>query len=216
MADDKKVLGRCTIKAVRLSFPYLFQKSPPRKRDDGSMDDGNYRAAGIMYKSGKFAPHTNSNLAILRAAKEEVLGAKYGDQKNWPKYKPEKMFIRDGNLEEWDGYADSWYVTASENDPPTLLTRRKDAKGVWIPATAKDLYAGCMVNMILQIWIQDNEHGKRVNANLKAVQFFEHNEGFSTAAPIDPSDAFTDVEEEDAGDVGSGFNPTDDDDDSVI
>lgn len=218
MADkEKDVIGRCTVKDVRLSFPFLFQKSPPRKRDDGSMDNGNYRASGIMYKSGgEHSIHTKSNLAILTQAKKDVLNAKYGLEKNWPKIKAEKICVRNGDLEDWDGYENSYYITASENEQPLLLTRRRDAKGLWIPAEPKDLYAGCYVNMIVQLWVQDNEHGKRVNANLKAVQFYAHGEGFSSSAPIDAAAAFGDIEEQDDGDIGSGFSGGDDDDDSVV
>jgi hypothetical protein len=71
---------------------------------------------------------------------------------------------------------------------------------------------------MLQVWIQDNDHGKRVNANLKAVQFYEHGEAFSTSAPIARGDAFTDIEEDQGEDIGGGsrHQSMDDDDDSVI
>lgn len=214
----KDVIGRCTIKGVRLSFPFLFERAAPQKRDDGSMTEGNFRAAGIMYKSGKWKPYTDKNIILLGKAKREVLTAKYGPvESKWPKFKPDKICVRNGDLENWDGYADSHYIAASENDQPLLLSRRKDSKGLWIPAERKDLYAGCFVNMIVQLWIQDNEHGKRINANLKAVQFFEHGDSFAGSAPIDPTQAFTDIDEQDDGDIGGGdFYSEDDDDDNVV
>jgi hypothetical protein len=220
MTEAKKIIGQCTIKNVRLGFPFLFERGQPQKRDDGTMTEGNFRASGIMYRNGKYKPYTDANLKLLTGAKKEVLTAKFGpDEKKWPKIKPDKICVRDGNLENWDGFEDSWYVSASENTQPVLLSRRKDAKGIWIPATKAELYAGCFVNMIVQLWLQDNAHGMRVNANLKAVQYFGPGEAFAGSAPIDPSQAFTDVDEEDEGDIGGGedgFGTADDDDDSVI
>lgn len=218
MSEQKKVIGQCTIKNVRLGFPFIHEKSPPGKNEDGSEREGNYRASGIMYRSGIYKPYTDTNLKLLKAARNEVSAQKWGaDENKWPKIKPEKICVRDGNLENWDGFADSFYISASENEQPLLLSRRKDGKGLWLPATKKELYAGCFVNMIVQLWIQDNKHGIRVNANLKAVQFFAHGEAFAGSAPIDPSQAFTDVDEEDAGDIGgSDFGGSDDEYDDVI
>lgn len=215
---EKEALGRFTIKNVRLGFPFLFQRAPESKNDDGTTRPGNFRASFIMYKYGEWKSYTDKNLAIIKKAKEDVLAKKFGsDPKKWPKFKPEKLCVRDGNLENWDGFEDSWYLSASENDQPQLFSRQKDEKGLWVPATPKLLYAGVFCNMIGQIWVQDNKHGMRVNCNLKAVQYFKHGDPFSGSAPIDPSKAFTDVEEEEGGDFGEGFGSEHDDEmDSVI
>lgn len=218
MATDaeKEALGRFTIKNVRLGFPFLFQRSPPGKNEDGTERPGNFRASGIMYNFGEYKPFTVKNLAIIKKAKEDVLTHKFtADQKKWPKFKPEKLCVRDGNLENWDGFENSWYLSASENDQPLLLSRQKDDKGLWIPATPKLLYPGCFVNIIGQIWLQDNKHGMRINCNLKAVQYYGKGEPFAGSAPIDPSKAFTDVEELDDGDIGSGFGADEDNDDII-
>jgi len=46
-------------------------------------------------------------------------------------------------------------------------------------------YAGCYVNMSIRLWAQDNQFGKRVNAQLRAVQFVKDGEAFGDK-PVDP------------------------------
>jgi hypothetical protein len=58
------------------------------------------------------------------------------------------------------------------------------------------LYSGCYVNMTVTLWTQDNEYGKRVNANLRAVQFVKDGEAFGVA-PVDAEEEFDEVEIED-------------------
>lgn len=216
--SEKEVIGQVTLKNVRLGFPFLFDRGAPTKNDDGEEREGNFRASFIMYKSGIYKPYTDNNLKLLKQARNAVSAAKWGtDEKKWPKIKPEKICVRNGDLENWDGFQDSFYCAASESTQPVLLSRRKDEKGLWIPATRAELFAGCFVNAIVALWIQDNKHGLRVNANLKAVQFYKAGEHFAGSAPIDPSKAFMDVDEDEEDAFGGGgFNGGDDDDDDVV
>lgn len=217
-AADKKSIGMVTLTNLRLGFPFIYERSPPGKDDDGNERPGNFRASGIMYRTGRYKPFTDKNMALLTKAKEEVLTAKFGaDKKKWPKIKADKICVRNGDEENWDGFEGGWYISASEKDQPLLLSRRKNQKGEWEPAKTGELYAGCFVNLIVQLWVQDNKHGIRVNANLKAVQYYGEGDAFSGSAPIDPTQAFLEIEEMDGEDAGEqGFADTDDDDDSVV
>ncbi|MNP47458.1 hypothetical protein D3C76_1415120 [compost metagenome] len=40
-------------------------------------------------------------------------------------------------------------------------------------------YSGCYVNVIVDIWAQDNSYGKRINAQLQGIQFVRDGEAFS-------------------------------------
>ena len=40
-------------------------------------------------------------------------------------------------------------------------------------------YSGCFVNASLELWAQDNNYGKRVNATLMGVQFYKDGDSFS-------------------------------------
>ena len=57
------------------------------------------------------------------------------------------------------------------------------------PLTAKDgvIYPGCYVNVSIDFWAQDNSYGKRINAQLRGVQFVKDGErlGGSVAAADD-------------------------------
>jgi hypothetical protein len=40
-------------------------------------------------------------------------------------------------------------------------------------------YAGCYVNASIELWAQDNNYGKRVNASLGGVQFARDGDAFA-------------------------------------
>jgi len=57
------------------------------------------------------------------------------------------------------------------------------------------IYAGCYVNAIVVLWAQNNNYGKRINANLLGVQFVADGSPFGdggTSAGVDDFDAFGD------------------------
>jgi hypothetical protein len=103
-----------------------------------------------------------------------------------------KLCLRDGaEKDETDGYGDEvMFVSASS------------AKRV--PVVDRDLtplmeengkpYAGCYVNMSIRLWAQDNQFGKRVNAQLRAVQFVKDGEAFGNK-PVDPQKEFKQIED---------------------
>ena len=106
----------------------------------------------------------------------------------------DRWCIRDGDSEqfaEYDGYANHWALKASNNNKPKLLSRTLNE------VTEEDnlIYGGCYVNAIINFWIQDNQFGKRVNANLLGVQFFKHGEAF-VANNVDVTNEFDTYEEE--------------------
>jgi hypothetical protein len=55
-------------------------------------------------------------------------------------------------------------------------------------------YSGCYVNCIIELWAQNNAYGKRINANLLAVQFYKDGQPFGDAganASVNDFDALT-------------------------
>lgn len=215
MADEKKkqVVGEVLLKDVRLSFADIFQPGKPQKNDEGETVPGKYKANGLMEKGTE---QTKKNIAAIQAAAIEAKKAKWGDdEKKWPKLKPEKVCLRDGDLEDWDGYEGCFYISANNASQPVLITRRKDDKGNWIEAKPGEIYSGCYVNMLVRIWAMDNEHGKRVNASLEAVQFNRRGEPFSGAAPVDPNEKFAGIEADDGEAMGDDAPPSEDEDETA-
>ena len=211
-------LGEVIRKEVYLSFADIFKPGKPQKNDDGEMVPGKFKANLLIPKKGQedYKPGVHdANLAKLKAASEQVKTDKWGKPEKWPKLKADRVFLRDGDQEDWDGYEGRYYVSANNQNQPVLVDRKKDAKGKWIELTAtnggpKKLYAGAVVNAIVRIWAQDNQHGKRLNASLESVQFVRDGEAFSGAKPVDPNEKFDDMEDEDEDNETYGGDDEDD------
>ena len=65
------------------------------------------------------------------------------------------------------------------------------------------VYGGCFVNVLIRPWKQDNKHGKKINANLRAVQFEKDGEAFGMK-PVNAEDEFEPLEGEAAGAAVAG------------
>ena len=156
----------------------------------------------------------NELVAKIKKAAHDVKIKAFGpNEKDWPKLKPDRVALRDGDLEDWDGYEGHFYLAANSARKPQIITNRKDKDG-WIPAqegAPGAPYSGCFVNALVRLWVQNNEHGKRLNASLEIVQFLRDGEAFG-AAPVDPNEKFGD---DMVGDEG-GIGDDDDSDDDLI
>ncbi len=222
MAEDKSLIGQVKLLNVRLSFADLFEKAKDRTDDEtGAVIKGKYKANFLMPKD---TPETKANKAKLDKASHEAKVAKWGtDPKKWPKLKPSVVYVRDGDLENWDGYEGHIYASASSDEQPGLIDRTRDENGKWENLTAenggtKKLYAGAYVNCILRVWAQDNKHGKRINAELKVVQFVRKGPAFSGNRTVDPNESFDDddVGEDDLDTEGNEPETEADEEDSGL
>lgn len=168
-----------TLTNVRLSFPHIF--TPQESKDAGGKPK--YNAAFLIEKETQ-----GDLIAAIQHTIQTVAEAK------WPKGIPnsvrgEKICLRDGATKDHDGYdASVMFLTASSPVRPTVVNRNR------APLTEADgvIFAGCYVNAIVEIWAQDNDFGKRVNASLKAVQFVADGDPFGDK-PVTP-DAFPDLD----------------------
>jgi len=103
--------------------------------------------------------------------------------------------MKDGDEIGYDGYDNTMSFKASSQKRPMVIDRDKSA----LTEDDNRLYAGCYVNASVELWAQNNEYGKRINANLLAVQFFKDGKPFSdgVSASLDDFDAFDDDEDVD-------------------
>lgn len=192
MAERK--LGDILLKNVRLSFADIWRMK--------SVQGGNPRFSANFL----IAPD-DPQVKLIKKTIKEVMVAKWGD--NLPKLKAEKFFFRDGDPEEWDGYAGMWYVSAANKNRFQIIDRNKR------PLTEEDgkPYSGCYVNCLVRAWAQDDpEFGKRINATLEVIQFYKDGEAFG-AGPVDIDDYFDDLGDGDDDMFGGG---SDDEDDEMI
>ena len=208
-----------TLLGVRLSFASLFE--PNKQKNEDGTERETWKSNFLIPKEeaaemiGVFRGKHYPILQALKLASAAAKTLEWGHEDKWPKLKPEKLFLRDGDLEDWEGYPGNFYVSA--NAPiasrPAVVTNRKDASKKWIVAEPGGLgapYSGCYVNSVIRIWAQDTEHGKRVNSSLKTVQFLKDGEAFG-AAPVDPNEHFTDDMVGEEGSIGGEYDDADDD-----
>ena len=173
--------GRIMLKNVRLAFPKLAKAE--------AFNDGEpkYGAALIM---GPDHPQ-------LAEVKAKMLAAAVDKWKDKAKValasleKTDKLALHDGDTKgQYDGFPGNFFISANadEGKAPTLVDRDRTP----LPQTTGRIYAGCYVNVSLDFWAQDNKYGKRVNAQLRGVQFWQDGDAFSSGRPAD-SDEFDDV-----------------------
>lgn len=225
--EKKLVLGRIKVEGVRLSFADIFRPKSI-KRKDGTQSDPKYSANALISKDGK-CPVTGKPLTAvymgkrmkimdaLKAAKMDAMGKKLGEEKaKTAKVKPENYCVRDGDLENWDGYEENYYLSGNNSKAPKIVGKDKR------PLTADDgvMYSGCFVNMVYTMWCQlpgqspsGDPKPMAVFASLEALQFVRGGDAFG-AAPVDTDDAFDDITDED--DELDDADVEDDEDEDVL
>lgn len=177
MTDQIKLVG------VRLSFPALFKAK--------SVGDGEpkFNATFLLDKIKDAEQIKNLQMMIISVAKEKFGGI---DEVKKLREKNKLSFcLHEGSEKEFEGYGDEvMFVSASSKTRPLILDRNR---GQLAEEDGRP-YAGCYVDAIIRVWVQDNTYGKKVNADLRGVQFVKDGEAFGVA-PLDPAE-FTDYAEQ--------------------
>lgn len=180
MATSEKL----RVKTVRLSFPQFWT---PKAFEEGQTP--RYEGAFLFdYDNKVHAQHIKEIKAAAKGILTEHFGGKIP--------KGVKFCFGDADKDEktYDGYEGKFYLTSANRTRPPIVDR--DGKSPLIEADGKP-YAGCYVNATVTLWVQDNKWGKRVNANLLAVQFVKDGEAFGIK-PVDVEEEFEDIEDEDS------------------
>lgn len=170
------------LKNVRLAFPALFEA----KAVAGS-DSAKYSAAFLFEKGS--VTYKNLTAAELAVAKEKW-GAK-AESVLKTIVASAKQLVKDGDSKaEYAGYEGLFFVNSSNSARPTVVDGQR------APLTAADgkPYGGCYVNAIVDVWAQDNQYGKRINASLKGVQFLKDGDPFG-AGGVASADQFDEVDD---------------------
>lgn len=180
--------GTIQIKDVRLSYPHLFK--PWAQNDD---QDKKY--------SARFLLPRETHGAEIKAIQQYL--TKMMSEKFKARIPLDKLFMRDGDATGKPEDEGCWYISASDSIRPQVVGKKRE------PLTEEDdvVYAGCYVNVLIRPWAQDNKYGKRINANLVAVQFVRDGERFGNARP-DINEHF-EAEEGGAGGGDDGFGDDD-------
>jgi hypothetical protein len=172
------------LNAVRLSFPQLFEA----KTVNG---EGKPAFSAAFLISPKDPQIAMINTAITTVAAEKW-GAK-ADAILKTIRAADKTCLHSGDLKSnYDGFEGMMYISARNPLKPSVVDTNRS------PLVAEDgrPYAGCYVNAVLELWTQDNNYGKRVNATLMGVQFYKDGESFVGGGVADAED-FDDLTIED-------------------
>lgn len=178
MADNDMIM----IKDVRVSFPHLFTR-PTINGEEGKC------GATLMFDNKRH----KKTIARLETAITDLSKLKFKGRK----LPSDKLCLRDGEDKgraEYEGYQ---VLTAGHRSKPLVVA--KDGATIITDEEDSPIYAGCYVNAKIRLWAQDNTYGKRINAELIAIQFVRDGD------PLDGS--YVSVE-----DAASGFDAVEEDD----
>lgn len=167
---SKLINNKIVLENVRLSFPNLFKKA----QFNGV--DTKYEATFLIPKSDK------NTKKMLDVEIQRVLSE--------ARVKTDKLCLIDGDMKDYDGYADNWTLKAANAKRPKVVDN--DLEKSSLAEEDERIYAGCYVNAIIEFWVQNNAWGKRVNANLHAVQFSKEGEPFGAGGSVNVDDFFED------------------------
>ena len=169
---------------VRLAFPQLFEA-----RSFNGDDNAAFSASFIMEPDH---PSVDELAKATDVVGKEKWGAKWDQTKKELTLK-DKLPLHDGDIKaNYAGFAGNVFVNARNKTRPSVVDR--DTSPL-VLADGKP-YAGCYVIASLELWAQDNNYGKRINATLRGVQFLRDGEAFSggAAANEDEFEAISDDE----------------------
>ena len=175
---------------VRLAFPALFVA---KKIADS---EPSFSANFIL-------DPTDPQVAWIRQAIIEVAKEKWGNDAaaNIKELNAkDRLCLHNGDTKaRFDGFPGNVFISARSMKRPLVLGADK------APLTQADgkPYAGCYVNAIIELYAQDNQFGKRVNASLMGVMFASDGPQFGGGAAATPEmfDAF------EAAPEGPGADP---------
>lgn len=111
-----------------------------------------------------------------------------------------EAYAKNGDQDDvYDGFEDAFYFSCSAGQNKRPLVLDKD-KTVLVEQDGRP-YSGCKANVQVELWAQDNNFGKAIRAEFKAIQFVADGDSFAGGTPANPDD-FDDLGEgADAGDL---------------
>lgn len=148
---------------------------------DDAYNAKSVKGSELRYNSSFLIPPTHPAVAKLRALmvklSNDAWGVKGPAQLKAIEAK-DATCLHDGDLKTYAGYPGNLYVSAgrkAKDGKPRIV----DRMGNDVAQSTGMIYSGCRVIALLEIWTQDNQFGKRINATLRGIQFFMDDERFS-------------------------------------
>ena len=168
---------RILLRDVRLAFPSIWKASAPSSGGEPA-----FSASFIM-------PPNHKQLKELTAALKSVAKDKWAAKAD-AIFKAleasDKLCLHDGDTKaEYEGHEGNKFISTRTKVRPTVIDQQRNEL---TEADGKP-YSGCYVNASIELWAQDNDYGKRINAQLRGVQFLRDGDAFAGGArPADPDE----------------------------
>lgn len=178
-------MSEVKITNARLAFPVLFRASAFKPEDKPA-----FSAIFIL----DLKENADSIQLISAAIREAARGEWQAESaKMLKQFKAtDKLCLHAGDTKtQYDGFEGKVFISARSAARPLVLNANKSPL---VEADGKP-YAGCYVNALIEIWAQNNAYGKRINAQLRGVQFVRDGEAFGAGSPAseDEFDALDDL-----------------------
>lgn len=204
----------------RLSYPHLHKPQKPQKGQeknaDGSLKEPKYGAALLLDKE------TNKeDIAKVKAAIKALC------EKQWPgkevklstgakltsggeKIILKGICLRDGTeRDDKEGYGDGvMFISTSSARKPQIKEKKGTVLVDQLESSGKP-YGGCYAAVVIRLWAQDNDFGKRINAEILATCFLKDGTPFGSG-PVNVDEEFGDIEVEDE-DTGTAASASEED-----
>lgn len=177
-------MAKFKLNDVRLAFPSLFKATSPKGSDGGAA------AFSATFLLAKNHPRVKEIKAEMLRVATEKWGAKTPAI-----YKAMeaqlKLALHDGDEKaEYDGFSGNLFLNSRNKTRPSVF----DGKKIPVDESSGIVYGGCDVNAIVEFWAQDNDFGKRINAQLLGVQFLRDNDSFGGGSKAADEEDFDEIE----------------------
>ncbi len=172
---------RLLLRDVRLAFPSIWKATSPA---------GGGEAA---FSASFLLPPTHKQLPEIKEAMFTVATKKWTSKAS-AIYKAleasDKLALHDGDTKsEYDGFEGNLFISTRSKIRPTVFDGQRNELS---EADGKP-YSGCYVNASIELWAQDNQFGKRINAQLRGVQFLRDGDAFAGGSRPADADEFDEL-----------------------
>jgi hypothetical protein len=174
---------RIKLRDVRLAFPSLWVATAPKNTPDGQ------KAFSASFILPKTHPQLKELEAAIAAVAKEKWAAK-ADAILKALKAADKTCLHSGDSKsEYEGYEGNLFVSARSQVRPSCFDGQRNE----ISQQDGVLYSGCYVVANLEIWAMENSFGKRINAQLRGVQFFKKGDAFAGGGSAADADEFDEI-----------------------
>jgi hypothetical protein len=181
-------MAKIMIRNARLAFPQLFE--PQTFNGEGKPA---YAASFLLTAKD---PQVDAVNELIDQVATEKWGVKAKTILAHLRGK-DAVCLHNGDLKaQYEGFEGNYFIGARSPNKPLVIGRQREV----LTAESGLPYGGCFVNGSVEIYAQDNNFGKRINASLKGVQFVKDGDAFAGGAPASP-DEFDDLADQGEGEL---------------